>query len=100
MFTYFRSRTFLASFFLTLLLVSLILGIFAVDSEGRRLSFNDTSPPFEVIYRRDGRALIQVNAFSLDRRFDATGLVKVWHFVADFFCIPHGRFPAETSAAG
>jgi len=97
MFTYFRSRTFLMSFFVTLLLVVFVIGIFAVDAEGRRLSFNDTSPPFEVIYHKNGVAQIQVNAFSLNRRFRATGLIKAWHFVADFFCIPHGRFPeAET----
>lgn len=91
--TYFHSRAFIMSFFITLLLIVFVIGIFVVDAEGRRLSFNDTAPPFEVIYHKNGEAQIQVNAFSLNRRFRATGLIKVWHFLADFFCIPHGRFP-------
>ena len=87
MLTIFRSRAFLASFFITLLLIAFVFGLFTVDARGRQLSFNDTAPAFEVLYLPDGRALLQVNAFSIDRRFNITGPVKLWHFVADFFCI-------------
>lgn len=99
MLTYFRSRAFLASFFITLLLLIFVIGLFAVDARGRQLSFNDTAPAFEVIYLPDGRALLQVNAFSLNRRFNVTGPVKLWHFIADFLCIPHERFPAASPEA-
>jgi len=98
MLTYFRSRAFLASFFITLLLIAFVFGLFTVDARGRQLSFGDTAPAFEVLYLPDGRALLQVNAFSLNRRFNITGPVKLWHFVADFFCIPHARFPAPQPA--
>lgn len=93
MLRYFISRPFLVSFFATLLAVTLIFGILYVDARGRKLSFNDTTPPFEMIYSADGTAELQINAFSLDRRVDVTGAVRVWHFIADFFCIPHARFP-------
>ena len=100
MFSCFRSRTFYVSFFITLLVVIFLIGVFAVDARGRQISFNDTSPAFEVIYHKNGRAQIQVNAFSLNRRINATALVKAWHFVADFFCIPHARFPEPESGGG
>lgn len=95
---YFHSRAFLLSFFSTLVIVVFIIGILVVDAEGRKLSFNDTSPAFEIIYNTDGTAEMQINAFSLDRRVDVTGPVKVWHFIADFLCIPHKRFPQQTEA--
>ena len=90
---YFHSRTFLVSFLSTVVVLLLIIGLLMVDAEGRKLSFNDTSPAFEIIYNTDGTADMQINAFSLDSRVNVTGFVKVWHFIADFFCIPHGRFP-------
>ena len=93
MLRYFHSRAFLLSFFGTAVILLLIIGLLLVDAEGRRLSFNDTSPAFEIIYNMDGTADMQINAFSLDKRINVTGFVKTWHFIADFFCIPHKRFP-------
>lgn len=90
---YFSSRTFWVAFFSALIVIVLVLGILFVDAEGRKLSFNDTAPPFEMIYRADRTAELQINAFSLDRRVDVTAAVRVWHFIADFFCIPHAGFP-------
>lgn len=89
----FHSRAFILSFVCTALALLLLIGILAVDAEGRRLSFNDTSPAVEIVYNADGTADMQINAFSLDRRVRVTGLVKTWHFIADFFCIPHRGFP-------
>ena len=93
-----QSRTFIISFVSTALALLLFIGLLAVDAEGRRLSFNDTSPAVEIVYNADGTADLQINAFSLDRRVRATGLVKTWHFIADFFCIPHRRFPQPNAA--
>ena len=42
--TYFHSRSFVVSFVSTVLVLLLFIGMLAVDAEGRRLSFNDTSP--------------------------------------------------------
>ena len=97
MFRYIHSRVFLLSFFSTLLIVMLIFGLFTVDAQGRRLSFNDTSPALEVLYFEDETAQLQINAFSLDKRLDVTTIVKAWHFVADFFCLPHARFPQPSA---
>ncbi|MGN0479578.1 MAG: hypothetical protein ACI4GO_09100 [Hominenteromicrobium sp.] len=91
----FHSRSFLISFVCTVLALLLLLGMLAVDAEGRRLSFNDTSPAVELVYNADGTADLLIHAFSLNRRVRVTGLVKMWHFIADFFCIPHGRFPQQ-----
>lgn len=84
----FSARPFFLSFFATLLVLLFVIGLFAVDSAGRRLSFNDTDPPFEIVYGADGRATLTVHAFSLDRSFDFTGPMRVWRFFADFFCLP------------
>lgn len=87
-----RSRAFITSFFMTLLVVLLIFTLLTVDARGRRLSFNDTAPPFEIIYTDDSRALLDINAFSLDKQLDVTDAVRLWHFIADFFCLPHRSF--------
>lgn len=97
---YFHSRPFVISFVSTALVLLLLIGVLVVDAEGRRLSFNDTSPAVEILYNADGTAELQINAFSLDCRVGVTGVVKAWHFVADFFCIPHRRFPQHETAAG
>ena len=97
MLRYFTSRPFLVSFFATILVIVLIFGILFVDARGRKLSFNDTDPPFEMVYHADETAELQINAFSIDRRVNVTGAVRIWHLIADFFCIPHARYPkAET----
>ena len=69
----FRTRPFLISFLCTALALLFLVGILVVDAEGRRLSFNDTSPALELVYNADGTADMQVNAFRLDRQFDVTG---------------------------
>ncbi len=89
----FQLRPFLISFLCTALVLTFLIGMLAVDAEGRRLSFNDTSPAVEIVYNTDGTADMQINAFQIDRRINVTGIVKAWHFVADFFCIPHRKFP-------
>ena len=99
MLRYMRSRAFLISFFTTLTVILLLIGLLTVDAKGRKLSFNDTSPAFEMVYSADETAVLQINAFSLKRQVDVTGAVKVWHFIADFFCIPHARFPKAPNTA-
>ena len=46
-----RSRTFLMSFFCTVLVLLFVFGMLMVDAEGRRLSFNDNAPPAEMLYQ-------------------------------------------------
>ena len=83
-----RSRAFILSFFCTVLVLLFVFGILMVDAEGRRLSFNDSAPPAEILYKADGSAFLQVNAFELDKRIPVTGVMKVWRFVEKFFCLP------------
>lgn len=89
----FFARPFLVSFFCTALVLIFVFVMLAVDAEGRRMNFNDDSPAVALVYNADGTAQLQINAFRLNRQIEVTGLVKVWHFIADFFCLPHGRFP-------
>ena len=98
MLRYFRSRAFLISFFTTLTVVLLLIGLLTVDARGRKLSFNDTSSAFEMIYREDETAGLMIHAFSLHREVDVTNAVKAWHFIADFFCIPHAKFPRSAGS--
>ena len=97
MLRYFQSRAFLVSFFTTLTVVLLLIGLFTVDARGRQLSFNDTTPAFEMVYKEDETADLLIHAFSLHREVDVTNAVKVWHFIADFFCIPHAKFPKTSN---
>lgn len=83
-----RSRTFLMSFFCTVLVLLFIFGMLMVDAEGRRLSFNDNAPPAEMLYQADGKAFLKINAFELDARIPVTGAVKAWRFFEKFFCLP------------
>lgn len=92
-----HARPFFIAFFLTLIILLFVVTVFAVDAQGRRLSFNDTSPAFEVRYHTDGSAELMVNAFSLHRAVNITGIVNVWHFIADFLCIPRHRFPRSVA---
>lgn len=85
----FHSHSFLVSFLCTMLVLLLLIGLVVVDTQGRRISFNDTSPAVEILYTENGTAQLQINAFSLDQKINITAFVKLWHFIADFFCIPH-----------
>lgn len=85
-----RSRAFLMSFFCTALALLLVAGLLMVDTEGRRLSFNDNAPPAEILYKTDGKAFLQINAFELNARIPVTGAMKVWRFFEKFFCLPQG----------
>lgn len=82
------SRAFLMSFFCTVLVLLFVFGMLMVDAEGRRLSFNDSAPPAEMLYQADGKAFLKINAFELDARIPVTGAVKVWRFFEKFFCLP------------
>ncbi len=89
------TRPFLVSFCCTALALVFLIGMLVVDAEGRHMNFSDDSPAVELVYNADGTADLQLNAFRLGRRIEVTGLVKAWHFIADFFCLPHGRFPTQ-----
>ena len=93
----FSARPFFLAFFFTLLFLLFVLAGFAVDAEGQRLSFNDASPAFEVLYHTDGTADLRINAFSLKRELNFTGPVRVWGYIAEFLCLPHHRFPRSVS---
>lgn len=58
-----------------------------VDANGRKMSFGDDSPPFEVI-EYGNNAQLKVNAFSSKKSMDITKLHDLWIRILDFCCIP------------
>lgn len=69
-------------------------GLLAVDYQGRKMSFGDSTPLAGLRYQ-DGAALLTVKAFGLERTWDVTGLERAWQFFCDFNCIPHAAPPRE-----
>lgn len=63
-------------------------GLLAVDYQGRKLSFGD-STPLAKVDRLGSRTELTVKAFGREACWDVTGLDEVWRFICDFSCIPH-----------
>lgn len=82
-------RTFLLSFTAALCLLILVLGALTVDYQGRRMSFGDDTPPFQVIGRENGNADLSMKLFGKEARVDFTFFNNLWNFLCDFSCIPH-----------
>ena len=81
-------RPFWAAFGVTLFLLVILLGIFTVDYQGRKLSFGDDTPLFRVEKTEKGSTLV-VKAFGSERSWDVTELAHLWEMAMDFGCIPH-----------
>lgn len=82
-------RVFLCSLGVTLCILILVIGLVAVDYQGRRLSFGDTAPPLEKAMSPDGGTRLVMRAFGFQGSLDITWLEKIWNFFLDFSCIPH-----------
>ncbi len=64
-------------------------GLLAVDYQGRKLSFGDTTP-LAQLDRLPSRTQLTVKAFGREESWDITPLDKFWNFLCDFSCLPHG----------
>lgn len=82
-------RVFLCSLGVTLCVLILVLGLFVVDYQGRRLSFGDAALPLETAAAPGGKTWLTLRAFGREGRVDITWLEKIWNFFLDFSCIPH-----------
>ncbi len=62
-------------------------GLLAVDYQGRKMSFGD-STPIAQIQRGAGQAQLTVKAFGQEKTWDVTSLDEALQFLRDFACLP------------
>ena len=87
-----EKKIFWLSLGITLAVVILVLGIFTVDYQGRRISLGDSTPPLFLYAKEDGGTGLEVKLLGMDKHFDVTELKELWELAWDFFCLP--RTPA------
>ena len=63
-------------------------GLLAVDYQGRKLSFGDSTPLAQVD-RHGGATELTVKAFGHEKAWDMTELSRIWEMICEFSCIPH-----------
>lgn len=73
---------------LSLFVFLTVAGCVAVDAEGRRLSFGDDQPPFQVERSPEGEARLEVKLFGVEETFPFTMGDKILTTVREFFCLP------------
>lgn len=81
-------RAFWFSWALSLFVFMTAAGLLAVDYQGRKLSFGDSTPPVSLD-RQAQPPQLRIKAFGLEESFDAAGLDSAIDLLCDFGCIPH-----------
>ena len=84
-----KRRIFAFTLGLSLFVLITLAGCVIVDYQGRRLSFGEDQPPFQVEQLSNGKACLRVKLFGLDAAWDVTSASRAWDAVCDFCCIPH-----------
>ena len=84
-----EKRIVLLSFAITFSILVLVLGFIKVDYEGRKMSINDTTPPFMVIENFDGTSTLKTKPFDIEKETDVTKINNLWKIIKDFCCIPN-----------
>lgn len=84
-----KYRPFALALGLSLFVFLTVAGCVVVDAQGRRLSFGDTQPPFQVEHLPGDRAQLEVKLFGAETSFDFTQADRILDIVRDFFCLPH-----------
>lgn len=82
-------RIFFFSFAAALCLFILGIGFVLVDYQGRKLSFGDDQPPFQVVEHQDGTADLKIKLMGKEAEYDFTAFDKMWKFICEFGCLPH-----------
>ncbi len=82
-------QIFLCSLGVALSLLIAVLGIAAVDYEGRRMSFGDSVLPLHVEETAEGRKTLEIRLLGQEGQVDVTFLKDFFDFLCDFGCIPH-----------
>ena len=83
-----NKRVFALSLGLSLFVFLTLAGCVVVDTQGRRLSFGDDQPPFQVEHLPNDQARLDVKLFGTDTSSDFTQADRVLNMVRDFFCLP------------
>lgn len=84
----FRSRLFIFSFALTLILIFTAFAVLLTDYRCRRTVTGDDSALFTVI--ENGKEVsLAVNALGTQQERDITRLHSLWEKFCDLICIPH-----------
>ena len=84
-----KRRAFFLALGISLFLFITAVGFVVVDYQGRRLSFGDEQPPFQVEQLSNGKACLRVKLFGLNASWDVTSANRAWEAICDFCCIPH-----------
>jgi len=82
-------KSFAMAFSITFCMLLLCIGLLLVDYQGRKLSFGDDSPVFQVTEYSDGTSNLLVNAFGEIKEYEITKLREIYNKILDFCCIPH-----------
>lgn len=82
-------RVFFFSFAAALCLFILGIGFVLVDYQGRKLSFGDDQPPFQVVEHQDGTADLKIKLMGKETELDVTAFDKMLKFICEFGCLPH-----------
>ncbi len=67
----------------------LAAGLVIVDYEGRKMSFGDGQPPFQVENLPGDRARLTVKTLGFEGQWDITPLDRAFDFFCEFCCLPH-----------
>lgn len=84
-----RRRAFFIPFFATLCILGVVLGMTAVDYQGRKMSFADDTVPLSVTQEEDGSKYLHFYGFGLKKEMNITVLADIWKKISDFCCIPN-----------
>lgn len=82
-------RIFWLSMGFSLFVLLTLTGFVAVDYQGRRLSFGDSTPPVHVDRLENGEARLEIKAFGMEKSWDFTKVDEFFDFLCEFGCIPH-----------
>ena len=83
-----EKTVFWRAFGITLAVGILLVGLVAVDHQGRRLNQCDATPPLSIRPGPQGTTVLALRIFGLDKQFDFTKPMQLLETLWDFFCLP------------
>ena len=83
-----KSRIFAFTLGLSLFVLITLAGCVIVDYQGRRLSFGEDQPPFQVERLPGNRSRLEVDLFGVEAKVDFTQAGRILDLLRDFFCLP------------
>lgn len=83
-----KRRIFAFTLGLSLFVLITLAGCVIVDYQGRRLSFGEDQPPFQVERLPGNRSCLEVDLFGVEAKVDFTQAGRILDLLRDFFCLP------------